>query len=72
MKVVLAVLLRVPSMKKLLPLRVAEVMTGKFCRLFGPTSPSQASLSVGPLPLPLLLKSMPNPPLAEVPLLILA
>src|SRR5438034_10706240 len=70
-KVVLAVELNVPEMVVVLPELVTDVINGKFCRLFGPVSPSQASLSAGPLPLPPLLKSMPNPPLADVPLLVL-
>lgn len=45
-KVVLAVLLSVPTMLVLLAPLEASVSTGKFCRLFGPESMSPASFAV--------------------------
>lgn len=47
-------LLRVP----LIVVALAEVMTGKFCRVLGPTSGSLLSLGVTPS----LFSSMPSPP----------
>ena len=38
---------------------VADVMTGKFCKLFGPTSLSQLSFGVTPIE----PRSIPRPPL---------
>ena len=56
LKVVLAVLLSVPS-TVMLPLLLLEANTGKFWRLFAPVSPSPRSLSVTP-PSP---RSIPSP-----------
>ena len=49
LNVVLAVLLRLPSMVVLPPPELAEVKVGKFWKLLGPVSPSQESLGVTPL-----------------------
>src|SRR5437660_10793518 len=56
-----AVLFKVPWIVVVLEFAIAELITGKFCRLFGPISPSQLSFGV----IPNGLRSIPRPPLEK-------
>ncbi len=53
---------KLPRIVVLFPLDITDVNTGKFCRLFAPTSASVASLAVTPLS----PRSIPNPSLEKM------
>ena len=55
-----AVLFKVPWIEVVVEFASTEVITGKFCLLFDPLSPSQSSFAINPP------RSIPKPPFEKI------